>query len=325
MDSHRCLFSFHESSLTMTHAYTQIFLYYENNFPDSSLFFKRKSPQTSSLWLFVSSHLAISWRLLPLLLFSSPWAVTPPLLLLFYTIYRFLSLFFSCLPSLLQSLHLHHPLCLPLPVFLASLTPSPSVGLMWDWLSLRIQPSSKGECGWMRASHWGSNLALVNEPPLPPSSSFSSSSSPPPDPASPQRQAHTTQPPPSFSFSFFSSFLPPSPSLSKLPVKSFSVSLLSFFANTASSSPLSFIYISTSQSPNFLLLFLFSLSPSFPSPSALHQPQSLLRLSSKPRLASVSRCPTPSPSSSSSSSNHHHHHRTDDTYTLSPSRCGPWL
>ncbi|KAF3856544.1 hypothetical protein F7725_017267 [Dissostichus mawsoni] len=50
-------------------------------------------------------------------------------------------------------------------------------------------------------------------------------------------------------------------------------------------------------------------------PSHLHQPQSLLRHSSKPRLASVSLCPTPS--SSSSPSNHHHHHRTDDTYTLS--------
>lgn len=58
-----------------------------------------------------------------------------------------------------------------------SVSLSLSVGLMWDWLSLRIQPSSKAECGWMRASHWGSDLALVNEPPLLPLSSSSSSSS----------------------------------------------------------------------------------------------------------------------------------------------------
>lgn len=46
--------------------------------------------------------------------------------------------------------------------------------------------------------------------------------------------------------------------------------------------------------------------------SGIHQPRSLRRLSSKPKLASVSLCRTPS---LPLSSNHYHHHRSDDTYT----------
>lgn len=123
----------------------------------------------------------MSWCWLPLLLFS------PRLLLLLFslcsvpsTVSCLFSPFLSSIPPSVAS-YLppppsrslsFRPVCLPLAL---------SVGLMWDWLSLRTQPSSKTECGWMRASHWGSNLALVNErPPSFPTSYSSSSPTPPP-------------------------------------------------------------------------------------------------------------------------------------------------
>lgn len=95
---------------------TSLYLCYENSLTlDSSLFFKRgkkKGQKPASLWLFVSSHLSVSWLSCPRY-FSLP----PGLSLLLrsscsmpYTV--------SCLfPPLLQSLHTYHPpLCLPLPI-----------------------------------------------------------------------------------------------------------------------------------------------------------------------------------------------------------------
>lgn len=179
-----------------------------------------------------------------------------------------------------------------------SVSLSLSVGLMWDWLSSRIQPSSKAECGWMRASHWGSNLALVNEPPFPPSSSSSSS--------------HKLILAPLLFFPFCPPplFLTPTSPLFGLSSLLLLLSTLAACSWVMQLLPLLY-HSSTFQHFNSSFLLL-PLSALFPSPSALHQPQSFLRLSSKPRLASVSLCPT-----SPSSSNHHHGHRTDDTYTLS--------
>lgn len=102
-----------ESSLSMTHVSTKIFLYYKNNFiPDSSLFFRKENQFSVALCEQPFSHiLTFASFIAPLFPLGCHSASAPPAL---YHQPFPVSLLLSCLPSLLQSLHPYHPLCLSL-------------------------------------------------------------------------------------------------------------------------------------------------------------------------------------------------------------------
>lgn len=128
--------------------------------------------ETISLWLFVELSSNICFLHGSFLL---PWVVIPPLFILFYTVYCFLSLFLSSFPPSVLSRHPYHPLCLPLTVSLASLSPSQldSCGTDWAWGSSPHQRRSVVECEQATEapiSHWlmSHPFSLFLPPPPPP-------------------------------------------------------------------------------------------------------------------------------------------------------------
>lgn len=268
--------------------------------------------ETISLWLFVELSSNICFLHGSFLL---PWVVIPPLFILFYTVYCFLSLFLSSFPPSVLSRHPYHPLCLPLTVSLASLSPSPSqldsCGTDWAWGSSPHQRRSVVECEQATEapiSHWlmSPPFSLFLPPPPPPL---------PHSPATAPLQSPPVPslfPPPShFTYHFSQSstlllaLIAPSAHLLLLRLPLYSVIHL-YFSVSASSSP------SLPRSP-------------VPPLSVSHSPSSGAAPNRGWRLSLCVRLPSSSFSPSSFSNYHFYHHCTNDTYAASLSCCGPSL
>lgn len=249
---------------------------------------KEKSPQQFS----VAHCEPLFCHILTLLLFplGCHSSSAPPVL--YHTPFP-VSFLVSCLPSLLQSLSLSIPTTpsVSLSVSLASPSPSQSYSCGTDWArgSSPHQRLSVVECKQATEapiSHWLMSPLC----PLPPPPSLPSHPRPPQPRHLFQWQAHIPPPPcpPPF-------FLYPTTSLQHFCICLLCCCLfpLLWLMHWASPCSLPFLYILTFFNPSSPLVPLYAM---FPSPSALHQPQSFLRLSSKLRLVSVSPClPPPKP------------------------------